>query len=247
MSNTEFLTLGEVATFLGWSPRIVERLAVGGSLPGTETDGQWRFRRDDLIDWLDRKLQTLDAARIAELEHRLEEEMEEEGMLARPHPTLLTTKLRPEGIMLNSTVTRKDAMLKELVALAERTGGVLNAGQLHASLVERETLLSTALPGGVAICHPRRPLALALRDNALLCFARARRAIPFGAEDGRPTQLFFLYCASDERMHLHGLARLVRVLDDATRDALRKVETAAALIPLIHAREDAIDLPATTV
>ena len=37
---------------------------------------------------------------------------------------------------------------------------------------------------------------------------RTIQAIPFGAPDGRASQLFFLICCQDDRIHLHTLARL---------------------------------------
>ena len=49
--------------------------------------------------------------------------------------------------------------------------------------------------------------ALALQVEAQR-LGRTLQAIPFSAPDGRPTQLFFLICCEDERIHLHTLARL---------------------------------------
>ncbi|MGH8016800.1 MAG: PTS sugar transporter subunit IIA [Opitutaceae bacterium] len=83
------------------------------------------------------------------------------------------------------------------------TGGKLPGVEVN---VERETLCSTALPGGVAICHPRRPVPHIVRKT-LLAVLRTGQPVPFGAEDGESTRLFFLIAAKDDRAHLHALAR----------------------------------------
>src|SRR5690606_26519495 len=182
MNNIEqLLSIGEVAASFGWSTRFVERLAVGGRLPGIEVEGQWRFRREELVDWLDQKLQTLEAPRIAELEFRLEHELEEEGALTVPHPALLTSRLRPDGSELALPGDSKPGGLRALVDVATQTGWVLGPIHLHASLVEREALWSTALPGGVAIVQPRRPVPTAVQDTVLV-LGRTARPVPFGAE-----------------------------------------------------------------
>jgi mannitol/fructose-specific phosphotransferase system IIA component (Ntr-type) len=49
--------------------------------------------------------------------------------------------------------------------------------------------------------------------------------IPFGAEDGSLTRLFFLICCKDDRTHLHVLARISRMLQDR-RDIDRLLEAA---------------------
>lgn len=240
MKKHDELTLAEVAAYLGWTPRFVERLAVGGKLPGREADGIWRFKRSDLVDWLDQKIQTLDLAQVAELEHHFESELEKDGLLPRPHPAPLATRLHPAGIDLALPAARKTEVLKALVAVAARTGAVADPGLLAGSLAEREALCSTALPGGVAIVHPRRPLPAAIRGT-ILAFARTLEPVDFGAADGERTQVFFLLAALDEREHLHALARLMRVLRDGGVAAMARAPDADAVLSILRQREHEID------
>ncbi|MBE2213910.1 MAG: PTS sugar transporter subunit IIA [Opitutaceae bacterium] len=235
MSTPEFLTLGDVAATLGWTTRFVERLAAVGQLPGVEVNGQWQFRREDLVDWLDRKIQTLDTKQVADLEQKLEGELQ-----AASRNIHIADRLKPEFVGLDVRAAGRIDVLKELVGLAERTGLVLDSTHLHASLVEREALASTALPGGFAICHPRRPAPHLLR-RTLLSVLRTEQPIPFGAEDGKPTRLFFLIAAIDDRAHLYALARLTRVVRGATLDALLSAPSADAIIDIIRRREAEID------
>ena len=238
MSSTDHLSLGEVAAYLGWTHRFVERLAVGGQLPGVEVDGQWRFRRDELVDWLDRKIQTLDTAKVADLEQKLEGELQAASRNIR-----IADRLRFEFIGLDLPATGASDVIRQLVGLAEKTGLVLDSARLRASLIEREALCSTALPGGFAIPHPRRPSPYLVR-RTLLAVLRTAKPVPFGAEDGESTRLFFLIAAIDDRAHLYVLARLTRVVRGAILEALLQARTADDLIATVRSRETQIDAAA---
>jgi mannitol/fructose-specific phosphotransferase system IIA component (Ntr-type) len=85
----------------------------------------------------------------------------------------------------------KASVLKELVKLAEQSWQVYDADTILAAIRAREELASTALPAGVAIPHPRRPLPSALGES-VLAFGSTTSGIPFGAPLGGLTDLFFL-------------------------------------------------------
>ena len=63
----------------------------------------------------------------------------------------------------------------------------------------------------VALPHPRHPLPYDIAESFIVVGV-APGGIPFGAEDGSLTRLFFLMCCKDDRTHLHVLARLTRML-----------------------------------
>jgi len=54
--NDEILTLKEVAEYLKLNDKTAYRLAAEGKLPGFKVGGSWRFRREDIQQWiLDKK------------------------------------------------------------------------------------------------------------------------------------------------------------------------------------------------
>jgi hypothetical protein len=55
VQTAEVLTLEEAAAFLRVPPDAVMRLAVQQFLPGRQVEGQWRFLRSALADWLREK------------------------------------------------------------------------------------------------------------------------------------------------------------------------------------------------
>jgi excisionase family DNA binding protein len=50
-----FLTTEEVLTCLRVTPRTIYRLIKSGELPAIRIGRQWRFRRADLDEWIDRQ------------------------------------------------------------------------------------------------------------------------------------------------------------------------------------------------
>jgi mannitol/fructose-specific phosphotransferase system IIA component (Ntr-type) len=68
-------------------------------------------------------------------------------------------------------------------------------------------LCSTALPGGLALLHPRQQQTYRF-EGSFIVLGRTIQSIPYGASDGQASRLFFLICCENERIHLHTLARL---------------------------------------
>lgn len=105
-------------------------------------------------------------------------------------------------------------------------------------MVERESLASTAMEGGVAFLHTRA------KDKGkiarpFIIVGRSWEGIPFGGVDGQPTYLFFLLGLKYDRLHLPILGRLARALrNPATIAKLRSLSSPDQLRALLL-KEDA--------
>ncbi len=216
------MSLQELARHIGMDARVVRRWAEKGKLPGHIVGGEWRFNRAQLLDWLQRDMHTLEEPHIRNLERAMRNSEDD---------YVIAACLLPEAIDLNLPARSRPSLLHELVRLAERTGLVYDPTELRAALEERESLAPTALPGGLAFPHPRRPLPYAVAEP-LVCIARVPAGLPFGAPDGRLTDLFALVVAMDDRQHLGLLARLAMMFNTALPEQLRALEC----------REDAFQL-----
>jgi mannitol/fructose-specific phosphotransferase system IIA component (Ntr-type) len=107
-------------------------------------------------------------------------------------------------------------------------------------LEAREELCSTGVPGGLALLHTREPDPYQF-ESAFLALGRSVQQIPFGAPDGRPTDLFFLIGCLDAGMHLHTLARLCLMAQKTELLAgLRQASDAAAMYECIIDAEQAV-------
>ena len=124
--------------------------------------------------------------------------------------------------------------------MADGTGLVYDVADLVAGLQAREELCPTAVPGGVAFLHPRQQQPYLL-EASFLVLGRTLQPIHFGAPDGQPTDLFFLLCCLDEKLHLHALARLCLMAQKVDLLAqLRAAPDAAALHECLLAAEQAV-------
>ena len=229
--SKQYLSVGEVATMLGWSARFIDGLVKHEKLPGLIIDDQWKFERSELIAWLEQKIKTLDHTHVVAWENQIDFPVTEHGEYDP-----VTIQLSKTGILLDEPISDKQGLLKKLADFSHDTGAIADRVTLLDSLKERELLCSTALPGGLAICHPRRPLP-GLAHKPFIRFIRTARSIPFGAEDHSRTQLFFLIVAIDDRGHLQTLARLARILNDPTRAALMTVKSPQEVYAIIQERE----------
>jgi mannitol/fructose-specific phosphotransferase system IIA component (Ntr-type) len=80
------------------------------------------------------------------------------------------------------------------------------------------------MPGGLALLHPRHHDPY-LASQSFLVLGRSGRPLPFGAPDGKPTDIFLLLCCLDDRLHLRVLARLCAL--HHTTDFLARLRAAA--------------------
>lgn len=230
------MSIDEFAKHIGMDAREVLKLAERGKLPGRKLDGQWRFNRARMTEWLQQNLSQLDEDRLIALEDSMTGQLggavDERGMI-------VTELIGVEGIDLALPAKTHNSLLRELVHLAERTGLLYDADGLLEALVDRESLGSTALRNGVAIPHPRQPMPYVSADP-FICVARLSRGVAFGAADGSLSRLFFLICCHNDRHHLQVLARLMRLLVDDPIDPLLDVETSEAFLRLLMDRENKV-------
>lgn len=217
------MTLAELAAHIGMDAREVRRLAERGVLPGRLIGGEWRFNRAQMLDWLQRQMHTLDQRHVQNLDRAMSQTGDE---------AVISALLATEAIEMNLHAASRASVLRELVGLAERTGMVYDRAALIAALEAREALAPTALPGGIAFPHPRRPLPYATAES-ILCLARVPAGLPFGAPDGHLTDLFVLVCCHDERQHLLALARLALVFNTDLPARLRETDDPAAALQIV--------------
>ena len=129
-------------------------------------------------------------------------------------------------------------MIEELAARAYTNGWLADKPWFVGAVVERESLSSTAMEGGVAFLHTRA------KDKGkiarpFIVVGRSWEGIPFGAPDGNPTYLFFLLGLKYDRLHLPILGRLARALrNPATIAKLRSLSSPDQIRALLL-KEDA--------
>jgi PTS system nitrogen regulatory IIA component len=227
--GSDMMDVEQLAAYLQRDVREVGKLASRGRLPGHKVGGEWRFARAEINQWLEKEMRGYSEQQLAALETAGARGGDEEPLLAG----LLAEA--SVGVPLNAST--RSSVLRSLVELAEQSWHVYDAAAVLEAVRQREEKGSTALPNGVAIPHPHRPLPGALGES-VIAYGRTASGIPFGGERGALTDIFFLVCCRDDRTHLRVLARLTRLLMRPDfLDDLRAAETAAETWEKIAAAE----------
>ncbi len=202
----EAMTAQQVAAYLDLDVREVLKLASRGRIPCRKVGGGFQFRKGQVDHWVEGHLHTLDRGRLEGIER---------GVTAHhgvDHAELEVCPLVPDGgLAVPLTGRTRDGVLRNLVDIADAAELVYSREKLLEEIRGREELCSTALAPQTAFPHPRHPVPYDIAESFIVAGV-APGGIPFGAEDGTLTRLFFLICCKDDRTHLHVLARLMRML-----------------------------------
>lgn len=211
----------ELATYLHLTPDQVLKLAERSKLPGRKVGGQWRFSQAEVHHWLEDRIGVSTDEELERIESQL-------GGSAGDEEISIDRLLPVEAIAIPLAARTRSSAIAAMVELASQTGWLWDPEKMQEAVRAREDLYPTVSDGGVALLHPRRPLASILAQP-FLAFGRTERGIPF-AGGGELTDLFFLVLSVDDRGHLRTLARLSRLVGNAAfRAELRACENAAAV------------------
>ena len=216
------LTLRELSVYLHLDEKTVFKLVQTGKIPALNLDGQWRFKRRQIDEWLEQQL-VGDEMDFADLPDGMKLPLED--------------LLPDDAIIPDLKATQPLAVIEELAGRASSNGWLVDKPWFIGAIVERESLASTAMEGGVAFLHTRA------RDKGkinrpFLVVGRSWGGIPFGAPDGRPTYLFFLMGLKYDRLHLPILGRLARALRNAATIAKLRALSSPQQLRALLLRED---------
>ena len=206
----EIMTVTEVADYLQLADKTIVRMAQRGEIPAAKVASQWRFLRSLVREWLVAQMQTLPAGRLDEVAGR------EDALLG------LDEMIRPELMNLEIKPGPKEAVLRQIVGPLVQTGFAADPSRLLASLLERERMMTTAIGHGIALPHPRKPIAGMFPEPAIV-LGVCPAGTDFDAIDDQLVGVFFLICATREEIHLQLMAKVAWL---SRRDVLGKLRTA---------------------
>jgi nitrogen PTS system EIIA component len=232
MASKEF-DVAQLAAYLHVTPEQVLKMVSREQIPGRKVAGQWRFSQSDVHHWLEERIGASDIEGLTKVEAILgQDEAADE-----PQYESLVDLLHPDAISIPLPARTRSSVIREMCQLAGNTGLLWDVTMMADAVAAREELHPTALESGVALLHPRRPQSSILAQP-LLCLGITSQPLPFGNRAGQLTDIFFLLCSTDDKIHLRTLARLSRLLaDNVWLTELRSVTNAAEAIELIRVGE----------
>ncbi|MCX5748268.1 MAG: PTS sugar transporter subunit IIA [Proteobacteria bacterium] len=200
----------ELAAYLHLDESTVSKLVATGKIPGVQIERQWRFRRPEIDEWIEQQL-VGDDENFADVPDGMKLPLED--------------LLPDQAIIPNLRQRTPVGVIEELAARAYTNQWLLDKPWFVGAVVERESLNSTAMEGGVAFLHTRAKDKGKI-GRPFVIVGRSWEGIQFGAPDGGNTYLFFLLGLKYDRLHLPILGRLARALrNPATIAKLRALQS----------------------
>jgi PTS system fructose-specific IIC component len=191
-SDAQLLTIHELAVYLHLDEATVNKLVASGKIPAMQLERQWRFKKSAIDDWIADQLVG-----------------DDESFVDVPDGMKLPLEdlLPDQAIIVNLRANTPISVIEELAARAYTNGWLADKPWFVGAVVERESLSSTAMEGGVAFLHTRaKDKGKIARPFVIV--GRSYEGIPFGSTDGNPTYLFFLLGLKYDKLHLPILGRL---------------------------------------
>ncbi|HLL22683.1 MAG TPA: PTS sugar transporter subunit IIA [Kofleriaceae bacterium] len=222
-TDVQLMTMHELSTYLHLDEATVNKLVTAGKIPSVQVERQWRFQRDKIDAWIEEQLVGDD-----ESFHDVPDGMK----------LPLEDLLPDQAIITNMRAKTPVAVIDELAARAYTNGWLLDKPWFVGAVVERESLASTAMEGGVAFLHTRAKDKGKI-GRPFVVVGRSWEGIPFGSPDGGPTYLFFLLGLKYDRLHLPILGRLARALRSSATIAKLRSLSSPDLVRALLLKEDA--------
>ena len=213
------MTEEEAAEYLHLDLPALRKLVNKRNIPFSNQGGQTSFRKNEIRDWLTTRL--VEHPDLRDYHKKATKKREEPDR----HKPFLSQFVEPSFMHCHIEGRSKKKIIKNIVSLAASTELLCDDDEFHELLNEREELCSTGMANGIAMPHTRIHSDFLFLENFLL-IAKSSNGIPFGAVDGKMTDLFFIPCATDDRMHLYMITRLALMLQSTDlAEELRDADT----------------------
>jgi PTS system nitrogen regulatory IIA component len=195
------LKLRDVAELLNVSETTIKRWVSDGKIPYYRLHSQYRFSRSEIEDWV---LSCKQEGAFSPF--RDEEESPKERL--GTHQFGLYRAVHKGGVYPNIPGDTKEEVIRN--AMRQIAHDLhLDADVITELLLDRESLMPTALSNGVGVPHTRDFLLQESYDVIAVVFPT--KPIDYGALDNQPVHTLFFLFACDDKRHLHLLAKLAHL------------------------------------
>jgi nitrogen PTS system EIIA component len=220
------LEIGEVAELLNVDERAIQEMALGGSLPFYQMNGQLRFNRTEIEAWVMSREGNGGNLR---------------GNRGGVHQFNLYRAIHRGGVLKDLPGESKEEVIyTAMVDVARRFD--LDSAVLTDLLLDREALMPTGLGEGIAVPHARDFLLSMPFDVVTVVFPK--EPLEYGALDGKPVHTLFVLLACQDRRHLNLLAKIAHLaIDPIWREQLKRKPSQPDLLEAIKKWEETLARP----
>ncbi len=238
------LKIKDVAELLNVSETTIRRWLAGGQIPAYRLNHQYRFSRLEIENWmmgckLKKETGFSSVGKDPSNEDAAEESFELPLSKAGTQQFSLFRALHKGAVLTKVPGSSKEEIIRAGAKAASRILG-LEEDLIAEFLLDREKLMSTALAHGVAIPHPREFIVKGGADMVIALFPET--PVDFGALDGEPVHSLFFLFSSQDKKHLHLLAKIAHLsaYPEAT-ELLRSGPEKETLMSFIRSWESTIN------
>lgn len=209
------LKIKDVADLLNISEATVQRWVSEGKIPAYKIHQEYLFSRLEIENWMMAKERNQNTLEEGYLRNKKKNGGGKASILEKPD--FLQKKGRQQfslyraihqGDVLRLKGETKEEIIRETLKKIAK-GLSLDAEVTTELLLEREHLQPTALSHGIAVPHTRECLLQAGRDVVTVVFLDY--PIEYGALDKQPVHTLFFLFASEDKRHLHLLAKIAHL------------------------------------
>lgn len=212
------LKIKDVAELLNVSETTIRRWLAEGKIPAYRMHHQYRFSRMEIENWvMSCRLKNSQGNFLPIEEEQIyppvekQKEVDAAQMLTGQQQFSLFRAIHKGDAIGNHNSIEKEAIIKDTVEIIAPGLG-LDANVLSDLLLDRERLMPTALNKGIAVPHTREFLIKKPYDVVVVVYPK--EPVNWGALDGEPVHTLFFLFASNDKRHLHLLAKIAHFISD---------------------------------
>ena len=200
------LKIKDVAELLNVSETTIRRWLTEGKIPAYKLHHQYRFSRIEIEDWM-MSFRHKKKRVVSEKQIFPENEVSSPGS----QQFSLYRALSRGSVFCEDFGPKKEAIIRGAMdKIAPEVS--LDPEGIAELLLDREQLAPTALSNGLAVPHTRDFLLTGHFDAVSVLYLP--EPIDWGALDGVPTHTLFFLFASNDKRHLHLLAKIAHMSSD---------------------------------
>lgn len=199
------LKIKDVSELLNVSETTIRRWLSEGRIPAYRLNHQYRFSRIEIENWM----LTLKVDNKPSLKSLKEKKESSDVSIKKGSQQFSFYRAVHRG----DVITDIDASSKEdlIAQTMERVAQKLNFDPdvVTELLMDREKMMPTALNSGIAVPHTRE---FTLKGNIdAIVIVLPNKPINWGALDGKPVDVLFFLFSSNDKRHLHLLAKIAHL------------------------------------
>jgi PTS system nitrogen regulatory IIA component len=215
------LKIKDVADLLNVSETTIRRWLTDGKIPAYRLNHQYRFSRIEIENWM--------------MSCKLDNEkdfapFEPNQVFPVPSTEVASSRSGSQqyglyravhrgDVLLDVEGTTKEEIIRNTLKIVAPVHG-FDAELVSELFLDREKLMPTSLNHGVAVPHSR-DFILKGPSSDIVVVVFPKKPVDYGSLDGEPVHTMFFLFSSDDKKHLHLLAKIAHL--SGHEDSLKKL------------------------